>query len=253
MKKLFDIRDLKDRISGALKIGKRIYTVDAQCDEHLLALAVLHGAYLRIIEKEESTVFEVDATSEEIIIDKLRAFGYEPRKKRSLIKPYKKRYGLFVGAAIFIAIFIVFSQMIWSIDISGNERLTEEEVLTLLDSCGVREGMWNRKIDNDKTRILVMNRSHDIAWMSVNVSGMLARVQIAEATLNNDPVVSSQYSNIVASKDGVISDITVESGKPMVSVGDTVKAGELLISGIIEERDGDISLVNAKGSVIART
>ena len=111
MKKLFDIRDLKDRISGALKIGKRIYTVDAQCDEHLLALAVLHGAYLRIIEKEESTVFEVDATSEKIIIDKLREFGYEPRRKRSIIKPYKKRYGLFVGAAIFTAIFIILHEI----------------------------------------------------------------------------------------------------------------------------------------------
>ena len=253
MNKFIDTKGLKQRIGEALKNGKRAYEVDKPCSDALLRIAVSHGAYLRILKKEPVTVFETDPASENMIIETLKKLGYAPRRRRSAVYSYKKRYGLFCGLAVFIALFICLSQMIWSIDIEGNKRLTEEDVLSLLAECGVREGMWNRRIDSDRTRIQMMNRSRDIAWMSINVSGMVARVELVETSLGEEEEKNDEYCNIVASADGVITDITVERGKPMVAVGDTVKKGELLISGIIEERDGDISLVRAKGVVVART
>lgn len=253
MNKFLNLKLLKEKVIAAFKNGKRIYSVDKPCSTLLMKFAVSIGAYLRIIKAEPETVFETDAACEKILADKLVSLGFTPRRKRGVAGSYKKRYGIFFGIVIFAVLMFSLSQIIWSIEIEGNKRLSEEEVLSLLESCEVSEGMWNRKIDSDRTRILMMNRSRDIAWVSVNVSGMIARVQISETTLKDNAESTEQYANIVASKDGVITDITVECGKPMVAVGDTVKKGELLISGIIEERDGDMSLVNAKGTVLART
>jgi hypothetical protein len=55
-------------------------------------------------------------------------------------------------------------------------------------------------------------------------------------------------ANIVADRDCVIEEITVVKGTPVVKVGDTVRRGDLLISGIIETENGT-EYVRAEGTV----
>ena len=59
------------------------------------------------------------------------------------------------------------------------------------------------------------------------------------------------FSNVVASCDAVIEEITVKYGIAAVKAGDTVKAGDLLISGVIPQELGG-GTVRAEGNVKGR-
>jgi similar to stage IV sporulation protein len=60
-------------------------------------------------------------------------------------------------------------------------------------------------------------------------------------------------ANLVAKKDGFVVSYTVKEGQPMVSAGQAVRAGELLVSGVVLHRGGSLSVVCAEGAVYART
>jgi similar to stage IV sporulation protein len=60
--------------------------------------------------------------------------------------------------------------------------------------------------------------------------------------------------NIVASRDGIIQEMVVLEGQAVVKVGDTVKKGQLLVSGLFEDSDTLTSrFVHAMAQVKART
>ena len=65
---------------------------------------------------------------------------------------------------------------------------------------------------------------------------------------------TSTPCNIVASKDGIIHQPIVMEGELVVEVGDTVRKGQLLVSGIIEHQDTQIvRYVHARANIWART
>ena len=59
--------------------------------------------------------------------------------------------------------------------------------------------------------------------------------------------------NIVADKDGVICKINALEGMPLVTSGDVVNSGDILISGIIKKESLPTRLVNSKGEVYIKT
>ncbi|MBR6603549.1 MAG: sporulation protein YqfD, partial [Clostridia bacterium] len=61
------------------------------------------------------------------------------------------------------------------------------------------------------------------------------------------------YSNVVATRDGIIDRVEVLRGKSEVIEGQSVREGELLISGVIESTHGESRLENAIGKVYATT
>ena len=163
-----------------------------------------------------------------------------------------RRAGLLVGAVVFLGMLAFFSSILWKIEISGCDQLREEEVRTLLSACGVREGVFSRGIDADRVRNEMMQKNDGIAWMSVNVIGTYAFVEIREAK-GKTAEPESGYSNIVAACDGQILSFETQHGSVLLWPGDTVREGELIVAGMIEQMDGDYRLVHAAGRVIART
>ena len=234
------------------KIG--IYSADGIDKNILLSFAVKNGIYLRVIcEQGDCTLFEMPSRYCELLHNSSEFKAVSVTQKKGIAFAYRRRYGLLVGALIFVMLMLYLSSVLWCIDISGISRLNDDEVRMLLKECGVSEGVNIKDIDNDRIRILMMNKSNDIAWMSVNVHGTRAKVEILEAEKIPERNKAYSYSNIVAARDGVITEVTVVKGVALVFPGDTVKAGELLVTGIIEERDGDVSYTNAVATVIART
>jgi similar to stage IV sporulation protein len=187
------------------------------------------------------------------IIEFLACKGIPSYRKRLPIYKYRFRYGVILGILIFVFLITYLSSFLWAIDVTGNSRLTEQEIKTILRDCGVYEGVKLKDINNDLVRIKAMSRSKDIAWISVNVRGIRAEVVVAESQRAPEKEEEAQCANIVAGYDGLITGIVIERGTQMVKVGETVKKGDLLVSGIIEERDGDVTFVNASAKVYAQT
>ena len=86
----------------------------------------------------------------------------------------------------------------------------------------------------------------------VNTSGCVATVSVRERT---DPEVTEQdsaVSNIVASRDGFIVSATVTRGNFLCRVGQSVKAGQVLISGYTD-CGICIQATRAEGEIYAQT
>lgn len=83
---------------------------------------------------------------------------------------------------------------------------------------------------------------NDIVWVSASIDGSRLKVQIKENedTFREDTDDGSgeeHPTDLIAETDGVITQIVTRSGVPQVHAGDTVKAGDLLVSGRIEVLD----------------
>ena len=97
--------------------------------------------------------------------------------------------------------------------------------------------------------------------MSVNLHGTRAEVLVREAVPAPEVDDEEQVGSIVARSSGIVTHIEPLSGEALVAQGDTVLAGEVLISGAVTldapqyselENLGQI-LVRAQGQVFART
>ena len=135
--------------------------------------------------------------------------------------------------------------------VSGNEKLGDDAILGELSDAGLAVGTLWFSLSQDEVENSLLSTSESIAWVNVNRRGGVAYVVIREKHVPPPEGENTGYSNVVATEDSVITDITVFSGYAKVKVGDTVKAGDILISGIIPDELGG-GFVRAAGEVSGR-
>ncbi|MBR6650706.1 MAG: sporulation protein YqfD, partial [Clostridia bacterium] len=144
----------------------------------------------------------------------------------SLFINCRTQYGMLFGITIFLAMIIFSGKYIWSFQVSGNSYISDEEIIGILDDLGCGVGTKINDIDFDKLHNRFLMECKDISWISVNMDGVIAKVEVLE--VNRGKVDTEGFANIVASESGQIERITLVKGKPQVEIGDVVKKGELL-------------------------
>lgn len=164
---------------------------------------------------------------------------------------YRNRWGLFFGTALFFSLVYISGNVVWDVRVTGNETMTEQEVVTLLHDFGFGVGTWFRNIDFDVLHNRFLMTTDQISFIAVNMQGNVAHVQIRE-TLPQRKTEEYGIANIVASEDGQIAEIHVYGGKGMVSIHDVVRKGDLLISGIQTVQEDVLHYERAAGKVLAR-
>ncbi len=170
-----------------------------------------------------------------------------------LIYRLKFRKGIIVGLVLSLVLFLSLTSFVWRIDVVGNERVTKEEILNALNKAGFKKGTLRYGIDEAMLQNKVLLDLKELSWMWVYVKGTRAVVDVRERVDPPEMIQSDTTSNIVAERDGLITEIVVRNGNANVKVGDTVKKGELVISGVVPIGEDGYRLVNAQGDVIART
>lgn len=172
-----------------------------------------------------------------------------------LFNKYRRRKAFFAGAALFIALLFILSSFVWSIEIAGNKKLQSTELERALARNGVKTGMLKYKIDTDKAVTNMMLDVEELGWISIVVKGTKVKVDVRERS--EMPIVVPRHipCDIVASRDGMIKRVVAEEGIEAVVAGDTVKQGQVLISGSIPLKGENAGnrLVHAMGTVLART
>lgn len=91
-----------------------------------------------------------------------------------------------------------------------------------------------------------------LQWAGVNTSGCVATVSVRERTEPEVTEQDSAVSSIVASRDGFIVSATVTRGNFLCRVGQSVKAGQVLISGYTD-CGICIQATRAEGEIYAQT
>ena len=172
-----------------------------------------------------------------------------------LLWKYRKRYGVFVGILLFFLITFLSSRVIWDVRVIGNTTIDEAQIYASLSECGLRVGTPIRSIDTPVLENRILISSDDIAWISINIKGTVAEVEIIE-TVPKPEEADYESADLVAEYSGVIEWFEDTRGNALVCVGDTVSAGDVLVSGYYpadEEQGIGERYAVARGKVYART
>jgi similar to stage IV sporulation protein len=139
-----------------------------------------------------------------------------------------------VGFSLFLAGWLVSSNMLLHIRIEGNYSISDDEIMDFLDEQGVFLGMWKKDISLEELEKEIRKKFHLVTWTSGKIDGtvLVINVKENEKIFSEAEEISDTYgSSIYASVDGIIEHIYVQYGVPVVKKGAEVKAGDMLVDG----------------------
>jgi len=143
-----------------------------------------------------------------------------------VLNVFYSRLALSIAVLVCILAFFVLNGFVFNVKIIGVESEQERQVSDFVRSYGARP--FVRKSNNSVHEIasLLPANFDFVAHASSKVVGNTLIVSVYTVTVAGE----IQNSDIVATVDGVVTNLVVASGRAMVSVGDAVRAGQVLIS-----------------------
>ena len=169
-----------------------------------------------------------------------------------IIYSYRKRVGIPIGALIIVLMVWMSTRVIWCVNVEGNSTVPDSEIIGLLEKLGCGVGDTYGDIDFDVLHNRFLMESENISWIAVNMNGTHANVEVREIKNGYTENEDEGFYNLVATEDGTVERIAATEGKPVVEIGDTVRKGELLVSGAITYKEIYNRYESAAGSVYAR-
>jgi len=166
------------------------------------------------------------------------------------IYKYRKRKGILVGLILFFAFLIFMSNFIWTIEVKGNKEIQYEKIISTCRELGIYDGVYKGNIDTYNLPIKLILKLDGIAWCSFNIEGSKLTVEISEAKVSEKEDLNA--ANLIAARDGVIEKLEITDGVKMVKIGQAVRKGDLIASGLIDNGIRTYT-VKADGQVIAKT
>lgn len=92
-------------------------------------------------------------------------------------------------------------------------------------------GCPKKKINCSEVAAAVRKNFPEITWVSARIEGTRLILNIQEGIIPQKTNSNTSPCNLLADKDGVITDMIVRRGIPVKKPGDSCKKGELLVSG----------------------
>lgn len=172
---------------------------------------------------------------------------------------YRKRKVFCVGIVLFAALIYYLSGFVWNIEVNGNSYLSEEVILDFLKEEKACFGAKKTEINSALLEEALRSRYSEVIWTSIKIYGTKMTVDIQENLLPEEQYQKKDDTvyDIVASKDGTVSNMITRSGTPVISAGAEVTKGDLLVSGKLEVLDdnGEVAQYiynSADADIIAR-
>ncbi len=168
---------------------------------------------------------------------------------RFRLRPYRLRFGLLAGMLLACAFFWWSNAYVRRIEINGNTEISDGEILSALDALGVREGTPFRAIPFTYVEQCMRLSVSRIEWIALRHTGGRLVVDLTEEHRGPETVPDRMPCNVVAAVPAQITGINVLGGTAVRQIGDAVRAGDLLISGISADPFGVTRCTHADGIV----
>ncbi len=246
--------------------GYLVVSIKGTATEKLINLAINRGIPLwDLVRGLEKAIVKMDVDSFFELRHLAKKTGCSIKIIRKAGLPFFysrafKRRGLVVGGCFFIITLYLLSSLILFVAVEGTETLKEEQIRSLAGELGVRPGVWKAGLNKEELANEMILREPSLAWVGLNIRGTRLVIEIVEKV--PPPVENDMPGNIVAAKDGLVTEVMVIMGEACVQEGETVSRGQLLIEGVLipqspYEVSEDVGIplpvpVHARGEVLAR-
>ena len=164
----------------------------------------------------------------------------------------RPRTALWGGAVFAAALCWLLGTHVWAIQTEIAPAIDETAVMQQLSEMGVRIGMPIKKLNTRQIRWEMMQLQPNITFFSLNLRGNSLTVVAYGSTDPPEVLDEHAITKVVAARDGVLTEVSVTEGMRLCAVGDTVRQGQLLVSGY-EDYGLFIRPVCASAEIYART
>ena len=181
-----------------------------------------------------------DFTDFSIICDKL---GFKPkiRSRKGYVfalNRYKKRWGIPLGIILAAMLVGFLSDRVMIIEIDGCDTAGEERIISLLEDCGIYYGSSISEVNLYRAQQQLLAMDDTLSWASIRNNGSRVIVSVREITNQPEMERKNTPCNIVASRDAQIKSVKVYNGMLSVMIGDVVKKGDVIVSGVVNTKYG---------------
>lgn len=234
--------------------GYVMITVPQHCVEKFVNLAITRGILL----------WDITNTGADRVLVKVRLNNVQPlrhvaRMTRCRFKitgkvglPFlmgrlKRRKALPAGALIFIIALYALSSFVWTVEVMGNKDIATEAIEQVAREAGLHRGVLKWSVNPAWMEDEILRQVPELSWVGVQMDGTRVRIEVVEKVL---PVGDDDGKpvDVVAAKDGLIKEILVLSGNPLVEEGESVRAGQVLITAAIQPPDKDDNSLEEENS-----
>ena len=171
----------------------------------------------------------------------------------SYFRKIKSRKFFIAGFLLFLICLYLSTSFVTEIHIEGNEKISDIEVMRILNKADFKTGKFVHNINVKEIQQEILKNNNKLSWIWIDLNGTKAYVRVKERTPLPQIADKDDYSNCVASSDGVVIEVMPRYGRQIVYPGDVVKKGDLLISGMSETMADKIRYIHADGIVTAKT
>lgn len=168
------------------------------------------------------------------------------------IRQHKNRAGLLFSVIFLVMFFTVMNQFIWITEVTGTNTVSHEEIKNYVAQCGLKAGSYAPSVDSVAiSRAAVNHFNGRLMWMAINIKGSKAVIEVRDYVDEHEDKQFRDPCNIVADYEGKILSVEVYNGFKEIKEGSAVRKGDLLISGVLENRDMSTAYCEARGRITA--
>ncbi len=211
--------------------NKFMYRIRCRGNNLSTLLTKLSSKGLRLINisKDDGVVFSLNSKDFKVFktldlknyeVDILSNGGWYYAKRLILSK-----IGAFLGLTLSLALYLIMSNKIFYISLSGNYKTEYTDVIEYLNEIGIAK-FGNMPSDTEGIENMLSSK-FDFSLVSVVTKGNALLINVKEELQN----LESDGVDLVAEYDMVIKSIEVFSGTCNVKSGDIVKCGDVLVFG----------------------
>lgn len=138
-----------------------------------------------------------------------------------------RRKMFLAGLALALLTVYFLSSYVWFIEVKGLVGVDEEEINQILQENGIYRGQRRAKVSLEDLEAAIIDHPR-IVWAEASFTGTKLVILLVEKKVIEEEPGSH---NLIAARDGIITEVILLQGQQVVQEGETVKRGDLLIRG----------------------
>ena len=149
----------------------------------------------------------------------------------NLFKYRKRRLAIALMALVIFA-WSLASTFIWNINITADENIDKDKVVSILNEIDIHRGKNKLWISKGKISDYIRANMYEAAWVGVDINGSSLDINIKGKIISKEED-KTILGDIVATKSAIISKIIAENGTAKFKTGSYIQKGDIAICGII--------------------
>lgn len=210
-------------------------------------------AIYSVLEKNDEIIVVVDYEGYQEILNTKTSYSITILNRFGFAKVqylFHKYFIFLLGIIFFIAIVSFLSHVIFKVEVIHSNEEIRNILYQDLEELGISKFKFRVSYDEKEKIVekILKKETEKIEWLEIEEAGTKYIVRVEERKKNKKEVIKTPQ-NIVAKKDAMILEIVAEEGEVKRKKLDYVKKGDVIISGLIYNKEDIVSKRCARGKV----